>query len=261
MIRLSGRRAAAAAATAVFLSGAVIIFHASTPIQALRGAVVRAALPLARVSGEIGRRTMSRMDTAPGGAASDAPGASEALRAELAGANARIAALERALGLKQRSAPRAIAARVLSYAADDRGEELILDAGEEDGVRVGDAVMDEDALFVGEIAETGDGFSKVSVASNAGSAFSAAFAPPQGSDVLARGLGGRAFSIELVPQDVLVGAGDIVMHTWKGVRSSEPIAVARLTDAGIATGAFKKMRAVLLAHPERLDRVLVAPHP
>ncbi|OHA02652.1 MAG: hypothetical protein A3J58_02895 [Candidatus Sungbacteria bacterium RIFCSPHIGHO2_02_FULL_52_23] len=243
----------------------VVIFAGSwTPVYALRTAVMRAFAPVMSAMGRTGRWVAAWHDLAPAEeedceACRRHEQARAIAEAELVEARARQASLERALGLKQYLGPSAIPARVTLYARHVQGEMLVIDAGDETGAHVGDHVVDEEGFLVGDIAETGVGFSKVAIASNTGIAFPVSFVP-SGAEALARGIGARAFRIELIPQDVSFHAGDFVRRISKDMRSGEVPLVARLADEGDSGGgAFKKAGAILLAHPERLERVMIIP--
>ncbi len=243
----------------------VVIFAGSwTPVYALRTGVMRAFTPMMNAMGRTGRRVAAWRDSAPAEEEDCEPckrheRARAIAEAELVEARARQASLERALGLKQYLGPSAIPARVTLYARHVQGEMLVIDAGEEAGAHVGDRVVDEEGFLVGDIAETGAGFSKVAIASNTGVAFPVSFVP-SGAEALARGIGARAFQIELIPQDISFHTGDFVRRISKDMRGIEAPLVARLTDEGdLDGGAFKKARAILLTRPERLERVMIIP--
>lgn len=243
---------------------AVIFAGSWVPLKAFRASLVRVLIPVMRFAGATGWRIASFRDTA----SREEPEICErheqaraVAEAKLTEALAATASLERALGLKQRLGHSVKSARVTLYARYAQGEMLVIDAGDEDLVRAGDQVVDEEGFLVGDITETGPGFSKVTIASNAGVAFPVTLAPSGLSgEALARGIGARAFLVELIPEDALFHAGDFVKRVSKDARSREAIFAARLTDEGSASGgAFKKAHAVLLAHPERLEGVFVIP--
>lgn len=256
------RRKLIIAGIPLLLFCAVVFAGSWAPLKAFRASLVRVLIPVMRFAGATGWRIAASGDTA----SREEPEICERHEQERAVAEAKLtealaatASLERALGLKQRLGHSAKSARVTLYARYTQGEMLVIDAGDEDLVRAGDQVVDEEGFLVGDVTETGPGFSKVTIASNAGVAFPVTWAP-SGGEALARGIGARAFLVELIPEDALFHAGDFVKRISKDARSREAIFAARLTDEGSASGgAFKKAHAVLLAHPERLERVFVIP--
>lgn len=241
----------------------VVIFAGSwKPVRAFRASLMGTFAPVMRVAGRIGQWTVSSEDAISEEDCEICRRHEQAravAEAKLAEAVAREASLTRSLGLKQHLGPAATPARVVLYARHTQGEMLACDTGEEAGVRVGDLVVDEEGFLVGDVAETGPGFCKIAIASNAGVAFPVAFVP-SGGEALARGIGARAFQIELIPGDTVLHAGDFVRRISKDARGGEAPLAARLADEGSSGGgAFKKARAVLLARPERLERVFVIP--
>lgn len=155
-------------------------------------------------------------------------------------------------------------ARVFFYTRELGREVLVIDQGASAGVKKGDAVIDAHAALVGEVDEAGDDYSRVLVASNAGVAFRASLLPGGGS-MLARGLGARTFSLELIPRNLRLREGDFVVRRVTlpgGGNHTVPVAsVLGDSLAGAAppaqAGGFAQARAVLIARPETLERVFI----
>lgn len=243
---------------AVLVCGVVIVFASARPVTTLRAAAVRIMEPAMRLGGDLGYRISGAR--VPSGFCSGCE--EERLRREvaevkLAQVSGENESLKRFLAFKERAGLSAKPANVLLYNQEWDQEWLVIDAGEEDGLREGNLVVDEDQFLVGSIAEVGRGFAKVAVASNQGRTLSVGLVA-LGSEVLAKGLGARAFAISLVPHDASVHTGDILTLFSKSNRAMPTIVVGRMVSVDDqAGGGFKTGRATLLAHPERRDRVMV----
>jgi len=154
-----------------------------------------------------------------------------------------------------------LGARVLSYFNEFGKEFLFIDQGRDAGVNKGDLVLIDAYTVVGVIYKVGDDFSHVAIASNSDRSFEVELIP-SGVRALAKGIGGRAFALELLPIDAEIRGGDFVSvsYTAGGVRRTLLLAViaGEEIDQG---GAFKSARASFLARPEVLNNVFVVPQP
>lgn len=238
---------------------ALIVFGSSRPVGWLRTSAIYALRPLASLAG------YARRAITPG--ASEWPESSPDGRGDIAAEEVELAALRKeneslraALAMKEEVVRPLVAGRVWWYANDDGRESLIIDRGKNHGVRRGDPVIDQNRMLVGDVAEAGQDFSKVNVASNRGTTFAAAFS--SGEEALMRGLGARSFSVELVPESAPVSTGDFVMSVLKNIRGIKPVFVGRIARVGAAacTG-FRTLSVTLAARPERLERVWVIAAP
>lgn len=245
---------------AVLFSGAIILFAAFSPIAILRTGLARALRPMMRfalsVSNYIGSGgrglSFSSCDSCDGDRV-----ARIVVETKLAQAVEENESLKKTLGLKQKFAPALIPATVAVYNQEWDREWLVIDAGADAGVRIGDTVIDEDQFLVGEVAEVAADSATVAVASNRGVAFNVALSL-QSSEALAHGLGARAFGVELIPRGTSVSSGDMVVRISKSDKKMPPIFAGRMVDVDDrAGGAFKIGKAILLSHPERILRVLV----
>ncbi|MEK7541966.1 MAG: rod shape-determining protein MreC [Patescibacteria group bacterium] len=253
-------RAAVAGAAVVFFVAAAIASQ-SRPVALAREWIARMGRPLLSAGAYVGGYVRS----AAGGDARNEREEDErylsASAAEIRTLRKENESLRRLLGLKEESAVALQAANVMSYAQIMGRETLFIDRGRDEGIAEGDIVIDEDRLLVGEIMEALPGSSRVSVASNAGRAFSGSLVP-LGGDILVKGLGGRALALELIPYDTPIRDGDAVRWMPKGQREGVAIFAGRVVAGTSApTGAFKTGRAVLLARPDQLERVLVLTRP
>ena len=245
----------------VLFFGLLIIFRSSAPVGYLRWSILQVISPVARIAQNTGQSSGFGLV----GWSRERVRALEEDSSRLKAANARVQELEReneslarALGVRAEFGPRIKSARAISYQQVMGRESLVIDLGRDAGVAAGDIVMDENRLLLGEVAETGIGFSKVAVASNPGIAFSAVL-QPLGGKVLVKGLGARALGLELIPYDAPVRSGDFVVLFDENQRVLPAVFAARVvaTSTAGASAAFKTGRATLLSDPERVQMVMV----
>lgn len=245
----------------VFAALVGLVFFSETKIlKSMRGAVVRASIPFINVSHKISRI----WELAFGGLTAEE---SQQLILENQELKARGFSIEKlvaenelmskALGFKEKSRIVLKGARVILYSRELGKEFLIIDQGEEDGVSPGNSVISPDRLFIGTVHESGRGFSKVRIASNTGEAFEAEIIPVD-IKVLAKGLGGGSFSLELIPAGSRVRRGDFVALPFL---NSESFLMGEVTSANSTlNSAFQEVKAVFLIRPGLLHEVFVV-HP
>lgn len=269
----------------VLLSGGVIFFGGTRPVRQARDAVVSFFRPMMFAAGGAGRWFGRKSE-------------SEEVR-RLTEENERLTAesfdreklahdieiLESALAFRKAEDIGLIGGRVLSYTHELGREILVIDQGASAGVKKGDLVVDGYAALVGEVDDTGGLFSRVAVASNAGVSFPVFLMPAEGGSMLARGLGARAFSVELIPRSVRITQGDFVARRLPGRGARERAILTASIVGGDPDGAegalgdlhagdaeqgianpsrlqrdgFASARAVLIARPETLERVFIIP--
>lgn len=245
----------------IFAALVGLVFFSETKIlKSMRGSMVRISIPFINVS-----RKISRIwELAFGGLTAEE---SQQLISENQELKAREFSIEKliaenelmskALGFKEKSKIALKGAKVILYSHELGKEFLIVDQGEEDGVSPGDKVISADRLFIGTVQESGRGFSKVRLAFNSGEAFEAGLIPA-GIKVLAKGLGGGSFSLELIPAGSRVRRGDFVALPFL---NSESFLIGEVTSAdSTPNSAFQEARAVFLVRPGLLHEVFVV-HP
>ncbi len=165
-----------------------------------------------------------------------------------------IQSLHRLLGIKEVIKLPTHVLSVVSYRNEAGKEMLVLNGGESSGIKVGDIAVDENKFVVGTIREVGQDFSKVSVASNEGEVYEVEFVPLH-AKALARGVGGGAFTIELIPADFTLRKGDFL--TLFGTER-DMFFLSEITGEDSNGGAALKVaRAVRMSEPEHLHEVLV----
>ncbi len=236
----------------------LVFFSRSASVSFLRSSVIAIFRPVFQVSRVLGRAV---------GLWAEQPGADELSR--LHEENQRLreieqeyrmlleknASLQKIIGLKEKQRVPLQGAHVLVHGNEFGKEFLMLDEGATKKIRPGNLVIDASGAFLGVVRETGEQFAKVSVASNPGETFEVVTAPLN-MKALAKGIGNRTFSIELIPDETPVRSGDFVLMPRRlgdtNVRVGE---ITRATSNG--AGAFQSVWATLIARPETLDEVFV----
>ena len=161
------------------------------------------------------------------------------------------------LAFRERSGREWRGFEVRAYSREFGKETLVIAAGFRDGVREGDLVVDEYGLLVGVVREVTDAYAKVSLASNVGETFDVELVPGN-VRALAKGIGARAFTIQLVPTDAPIRRGDYVAVSSPSLPRNALLAEIADIGGGMSV-AFHEIKAVLLARPERSRMVLVIP--
>ncbi len=163
------------------------------------------------------------------------------------------AVLKKALFFKEENKLSLKGARVIFYSQELGKEFLLIDQGKEAGVKLGDLVVDAEQIFMGVVKEAGDGFAKVGIASNPEETFEVEIMPWR-VRALAKGLGARAFTIDLLPLDTPLRKGDLVSLLNK----DKFLLLGEIAgEKGVSGSAFKEARAVYLAHPELVREVFI----
>ena len=146
--------------------------------------------------------------------------------------------------------------RVVSYRMEFGKEFLFIERGRKEGVKEGDIVVDSLGFLAGVVKEATDAGSHVEVISNPGQTLEVLILPLQ-IRALAKGIGGRALALELLPQGTPIRTGDFVtLLGIGGVRLSLPLGEVASTKSG-GNSAFTEARAVISTKPEILREVFV----
>lgn len=240
--------------TAIVL-GLLIFFIMSRPLRLLRAQIFASLRPMIRSAFFI--RSWGDNVFSGGNAGNLMSGerleqlsVATALTQDLKGENDR---LRSALNFKEKNKLNLQGTAVLFYGRELGKEFLLIDLGSKEGIEKGNLVIDAYGSLIGSVKEVEDSFAKVGIASNPEEVYEVELLP-SGIHAFAKGLGSRGFSLELLPQDAIIRKGDFV--AMKGDRRSLVLGeVVRISSSG--TGAFKEVRAVLLAHPESQHEVFV----
>ncbi len=246
----------------VVLLGGLIFSGEKWPVSFLREKVVSSLVPLMRVT-----LTLGNLIDARDKAAIERVGKTESLTLEVEKLRETNQALKKLLSFKEESGFSIKGARVLLYFRELGGEVLVIDQGRDAGVKKGDLVIDENRLLVGVVSEAGGNISKISIASNIGTAYEV-LVLPLGVSSLARGIGARAISLDLIPGDVPLRRGDLVVllgigNEARGERVAEnnsrfSLLLGEVISNEFSPGAvFKEAKAMLLSKPEKLEEVFI----
>lgn len=243
------------------LAVGIIFFRDSAPVRVLRTGTVVLLRPLMGASVYIGRRLGAFTSGLPGEAIQELISENERLRAKefyeekLREENQ---SLQKVLGFKEAMQARLTGARVLLYTNESGRESLLVDQGADAGIKKGDIAIDDNQVLVGEVSETADRFSTVSIASNPAMRFPVTIIPT-GAGALARGIGARTIALDLIPNETPIRRGDFVARSLSNITGRlHTVLVGMVADEyAVSSGAFVNARATLLARPELLDRVFV----
>lgn len=162
--------------------------------------------------------------------------------------------LRSALAFEEESGVLLYGAKVVSYQQEFGKEFLLVDTGKDILVTSGIMTVDSDGVLIGFVKEVTGDFLKIEIASNSGLTSEIEIIPGR-AKAIAKGLGSRAFSIELLPQDSSVRAGDF-MAVFKPPFPSLLLGgiVSVETHAG---SAFQDAKAVMIARPEILRELFL----
>ena len=236
----------------VVLLGLLIFFNASAPLRFARAQMFRGVsffihpLNSFRIWQSGSRTADSQMNRDREGKLAAALAGIEELTAENN-------SLRLALGLKDKHKGALQGSSVIYYGSEFGKEYLLIDRGANEHIQKGSVVVDANGLLVGTVKDVENLFAKVGIAANMDEVFDVELLP-LGVKAFAKGLGNRAFSIELLPQNATVRSGDYVM--MKGAQLSLLLGeVVRAETSN--TGTFKEVRAVLASHPDLEEAVFV----
>lgn len=238
---------------AVILLGLLIFFSSSSVASVLKENILRAVTPLLRISG---KSNLSQVQ------ANDLVGENQSLRAEnfeLEDLRQENQTLKKALSIKDNQGLALRGAQVIYYGRELGKAFLLIGRGKNDGVKEGDAVIDENKFFVGVVKEAFGELSKVEVASNPGETYEVELSSSK-IRAIAKGIGAETLAVELLPPDTQIKKGDFVTLIGVGVSGGARYSlllgeIARIKEGG--GSAFQEARAILLADPRTLRHVFV----
>lgn len=242
----------------IALAFGLIFFSRGVPVAFLRSGIILIFRPVFQISYALGRSV---------GLSAQQPGAENLSRLQQENQRLREieqeyrmllekdAGLEKIVGFKEKQRVSLQGSHVLLHGNEFGKEFLMLDEGTAKKVRQGNLVIDARGALVGVVRETGDEFAKVSLASNPGEAFEIVVTPLN-VKALAKGIGNRTFSLELIPDETPVRSGDFALMPGRLGNTGALVGeVTVMTSSGV--GAFKNVWATLIARPETLDDVFV----
>lgn len=178
-------------------------------------------------------------------------------REELARENA---TLREALSLRASGEAGVLPATVIGLLREGRDEYLFLNRGTVDGIGVGDLVISNEHALGGAVVEVRARTATVVLFSSGSRDIEVLFA---GKDLsaIARGNNNREFTIDLVPQDAAIQAGDLIVASPRATGGRRSLLLAEVREVRPAEHeVFKVVRAAHLFDPTANDvLVLLAP--
>jgi rod shape-determining protein MreC len=192
----------------------------------------------------------------------------EALRAETERLNAEIARLreeatrtdelERLLGTRDALANQEfVTASVVARDPSNLRQLVAINAGREDGVKVGMPVVTEGSTLVGTVSRVEDDHAWVTLVTDVDSAVSGILLESRAQGVVAGGYN-RRLSMEFVDQNAAVKQGDTVITSGLGGTYPKDLVIGKVT--GVSANRQELFRSVTvepLASLSRLETVLV----
>jgi|SRR3989344_2988211 len=165
--------------------------------------------------------------------------------------------LRQALKIKQEKSRGSIIARITGFQRQFRDDFLIIDLGSEDGIAAGDLAVAENNIFIGRIQEVWAKNSRLILSSSASESYSSILLP-QNLPVLALGSNNQELLLDLVPENMEVNAGDIVVTSGKGEIFLEGLILGKVISAKkIENQIFQSVAVKTLYDPDYLKKIII----
>ena len=180
-----------------------------------------------------------------------------ALASRMAGLVAENARLRALLGSSSQIESDALIAEVLSLEQRSDHHRLILDKGERDGVRVGQAVIDSTGLL-GQVIEVMPGLSKVMLVTDPSHAVPM-LNERTGQQVIAEGTGDRQqLSVRFISVSADIRLGDSLVTSGLGRRFPRGYPVGQISNIEMIPGeSFQSVDMSISSKPHAIDHVLL----
>ena len=180
-----------------------------------------------------------------------------ALASRMAGLVAENARLRALLGSSSQIESDALIAEVLSLEQRSDRHRLILDKGERDGVRVGQAVIDSTGLL-GQVTEVMPGLSKVMLVTDPSHAVPM-LNERTGQQVIAEGTGDRQqLSVRFISVSADIRLGDSLLTSGLGRRFPRGYPVGQISNIEMIPGeSFQSVDMSISSKPHAIDHVLL----
>ena len=180
-----------------------------------------------------------------------------ALASRMAGLVAENARLRALLGSSSQIESDALIAEVLSLEQRSDRHRLILDKGERDGVRVGQAVIDSTGLL-GQVIEVMPGLSKVMLVTDPSHAVPM-LNERTGQQVIAEGTGDRQqLSVRFISVSADIRLGDSLLTSGLGRRFPRGYPVGQISNIEMIPGeSFQSVDMLISSKPHAIDHVLL----
>ena len=180
-----------------------------------------------------------------------------ALASRMAGLVAENARLRALLGSSSQIESDALIAEVLSLEQRSDRHRLILDKGEREGVRVGQAVIDSTGLL-GQVIEVMPGLSKVMLVTDPSHAVPM-LNERTGQQVIAEGTGDRQqLSVRFISVSADIRLGDSLLTSGLGRRFPRGYPVGQISNIEMIPGeSFQSVDMLISSKPHAIDHVLL----
>ena len=180
-----------------------------------------------------------------------------ALASRMAGLVAENARLRALLGSSSQIESDALIAEVISLEQRSDRHRLILDKGERDGVRVGQAVIDSTGLL-GQVTEVMPGLSKVMLVTDPSHAVPM-LNERTGQQVIAEGTGDRQqLSVRFISVSADIRLGDSLVTSGLGRRFPRGYPVGQISNIEMIPGeSFQSVDMSISSKPHAIDHVLL----
>ena len=180
-----------------------------------------------------------------------------ALASRMAGLVAENARLRALLGSSSKIESDALIAEVLSLEQRSDRHRLILDKGERDGVRVGQAVIDSTGLL-GQVTEVMPGLSRVMLVTDPSHAVPM-LNERTGQQIIAEGTGDRQqLSVRFISVSADIRLGDSLVTSGLGRRFPRGYPVGQISNIEMIPGeSFRSVDMSISSKPHAIDHVLL----
>jgi rod shape-determining protein MreC len=150
-----------------------------------------------------------------------------------------------------------MAAKVIARDPSDVRERVAIDCGSGDGVSEGMVIVSKGGSLVGVVSKVLDSFSWVTLIIDPNSNVNALIQEPRTEGVVSGGLN-SGLSMDLIPQDVEVEPGSVVITSGLGGNFPEALVIGRVTSVrGEPQDVFQEADVEPAANLSRLENVLV----
>lgn len=240
----------------VTLIGLLTFFSDVGPVAALRDRVIKMVKPIFSVGMNMRNFAFFVLGKSDEGTTLTEEGtAFQAIRFQMETMSAENERLKDALEFKKEKDATFKGARVLVYVREFGHESLLIDQGKDAGLREGDIVVDARGVVVGTVREALENSAQVMGAASPGETYDVEIGSLP-THALAKGIGARTFSLELVPADAPLKRGDFV--ALSGTHFSRPILMGQIASLHLGVSvAFQEAYAVSLSRLELLKEVFV----
>lgn len=169
--------------------------------------------------------------------------------------------LRAALALRSEGESGAIPATVVEFFREGRDELLLLNRGTDDGVGVGDLLLNRERVLGGTVVAADARTARAVLLTSSSRSIDVVFAGT-GLRALARGNNSRELVIDLVPQGADVKPGDLILASPRATGGRESLLVGEVREVRQAEHeVFKFVRALHLFDLETDSEVLLLPAP